>query len=301
MSFYNYVPSLLASITFAGLFIFATLALIILLVLNLLKNIKSWTTVPLILGCLFEFVGYLIRYMSSKNTNSLGLYVSQLVFILISPCVWTLFLYIVFAEIVNVIDAHMYCVIPVKSTRLAIIVIGTVTIIMQSLGGSLRAQNSTTLITVGNVFVFTGLAIQLMFLVVFIFVAALFQLRIIHVPTIHAFQYRQKPSKFRNWQNILAIVLISSLLFLVRTVVRIVEFSQHSKGSVISSEFYLYLFDGALMILVVIMFTSQDIGATLSYIREDIKPLTSMTIEMEPELNWEYSREFQFKANKYDF
>jgi len=172
---------------------------------------------------------------------------------------------------------------------------------MQSLGGSLRAQNSTTLITVGNVFVFTGLAIQLMFLVMFIFVAALFQLRIIHVPTIHAFQYRQKPSKFRNWQNILAIVLISSLLFLVRTVVRIVEFSQHSKGSVISSEFYLYLFDGALMILVVVMFTSQDIGATLSYIREDIKPLTSMTIEMEPELNWEYSREFQFKANKYDF
>ena len=90
-----------------------------------------------------------------------------------------------------------------------------------------------------------GLFLQLIFLSVFIVTAGVFHYRMKRAPTA-ASQRREV-----RWERYLATVYIASVLILVRSVFRVIEYLQGHNGYLLTTEWFLYVFDAMLILLVV--------------------------------------------------
>lgn len=56
------------------------------------------------------------------------------------------------------------------------------------------------------------------------------------------------------WQRYMYCLYSVSLLFIIRNITRIVEYNQGSDGEMLSSEAYLYVLDGCIMLAIVVIF-----------------------------------------------
>ncbi|KAL6408611.1 rta1 domain-containing protein [Ilyonectria robusta] len=93
-----------------------------------------------------------------------------------------------------------------------------------------------------------GLAIQIVFFSLFMAVTCVFHYRINKKPT-------AKSSSINSpWDKLLLVLYASSLLILVRSVFRVVEYVTGHDGEIQSKEVYIYIFDALLMAIVVVIF-----------------------------------------------
>ena len=134
----------------------------------------------------------------------------------------------------------------------------------------------------GERIVIVGLIIQIVFFGLFMVVMGIFQYRISQRPTPAAMHYRYQPSSTRNWQMILVVLMICSVLIFVRSIVRCVEYAQGNDGYIISHEVFLYIFDGLLMFLNMVVFMSQNLG---SYYNRNFR--SSQNLAVQPIYDWE--------------
>jgi hypothetical protein len=92
-----------------------------------------------------------------------------------------------------------------------------------------------------------GLFVQLFFFGCFIAVAVHFDVVMHKVPTSYA-------QSVVVWRKHLVILYIASVLIMIRSIFRVVEYLQGFSGYLLSHEVYLYIFDSVLMLCVVIIF-----------------------------------------------
>lgn len=57
----------------------------------------------------------------------------------------------------------------------------------------------------------------------------------------------------RDWRGLLFALYTASVLILIRSIYRVIEFAQGNNGYVISHEVFLYVFDASMMFLVMIV------------------------------------------------
>jgi tellurite resistance protein TehA-like permease len=100
----------------------------------------------------------------------------------------------------------------------------------------------------GKNVIIAGLIIQIVVFGIFVLVAALFHVRMRKCPTPKAL------SPGIPWQKHLWVLYIASALILVRSLFRLVEYIQGNDGYLLSREWYLYVFDGCLMVAVMGVF-----------------------------------------------
>ena len=98
------------------------------------------------------------------------------------------------------------------------------------------------LVKVGENIIIGGLFVQLTFFCCFIIVSALFHRRMLLAPT----QKSQEPEV--RWKMYLLTLYVTSLLILIRSVFRVVEYIEGNDGALMRSEVYVFVFDGALML-----------------------------------------------------
>lgn len=99
----------------------------------------------------------------------------------------------------------------------------------------------------GNV-IKVGLIIQIIFFGLFIITSIVFHVK--HVKNgSRVLQQRQVP-----WKKHQTALYIGSLLIFVRSIFRYIEYNQGSSGTLLQHEFYSYVFDAALMLLVMVAF-----------------------------------------------
>jgi len=103
-------------------------------------------------------------------------------------------------------------------------------------------------IKLGQNMVTGGLFIQVIFFGLFIIVACLFHYRISAFPTATSQHIAVK------WQRHLIVLYIGSALILFRSVFRIVEYIQGFNGYLLDHEVFLYIFDGTLMLIMMVLF-----------------------------------------------
>ena len=103
---------------------------------------------------------------------------------------------------------------------------------------TLAQRNTGTAIVLG------GLGIQIGFFGLFIVTTIIFDLRMRRRPTARSFQV------VGDWKQLIAALYISSLLVMVRSVFRMIEFGMGNDSVLMSNEGYLLGLDGALMLLV---------------------------------------------------
>jgi hypothetical protein len=100
-----------------------------------------------------------------------------------------------------------------------------------------------------------GLAVQLAFFSVFMVTCGIFHHRIRQRPTqqVATISARLREQKRRGWETILVGLYVASLLILVRSIFRVIEYVQGNDGYLISHEVFMYVFDSALMFLTMVV------------------------------------------------
>lgn len=110
--------------------------------------------------------------------------------------------------------------------------------------GNSSSQSSGKYIIAG------GLVLQLVvYFGFFIFVSALFHLRLHRHPLPRSNAERRIP-----WRTNMYILYLASALIIIRCVFRLIEFLRGFSGYLLSHEVYLYVFDATLMFIVVAVF-----------------------------------------------
>lgn len=108
--------------------------------------------------------------------------------------------------------------------------------------GTISAMNTGENITIG------GLAVQLVFFSVFIIVSTIFHNRIRRNPTRKSLS-TLAPHIWHTttWETVMLGLYVASILILIRSIFRLIEYAQGNDGYLISHEVFMYVFDSMLM------------------------------------------------------
>jgi RTA1 like protein len=112
----------------------------------------------------------------------------------------------------------------------------------------LAKATSSSQVKTGEGIITGGLVLQVIFFGFFLVVAGIFHYRISLIPTSTSL------SSPVPWKKHLMVLYIASTLILIRSLFRIVEYIMGNDGPLLRSEVYLYVFDGTLMFLMMVVF-----------------------------------------------
>ena len=103
--------------------------------------------------------------------------------------------------------------------------------------GTLSAMTTGEHITIG------GLAVQLVFFSIFIVASSIFHYRIRNNPT----EKSLSRSRSTTWELVMTGLYVASILILIRSIFRLIEYAQGNDGFIMVHEVFLYIFDALVM------------------------------------------------------
>ncbi|KAF2179555.1 RTA1 protein [Zopfia rhizophila CBS 207.26] len=221
----------------------------------------TWYFIPFVIGGIFEAIGYAGRAASATQTPDWTLvpYIIQSIFILVAPAMFAASIYMILGRIILVTDAESHSMIRAKWMTKIFVICDVLSFLMQASGGGLMATDGNQ--DLGQKVIVCGLFVQLIAFGFFVVVALVFHLRLLHVPTV------QSSTSRMPWQKHLLTLYVTSLLILVRSIFRVVEYLQGWDGYLLKRELYLYVFDALLMFIVMIIFNWVHPSEIKSYLR----------------------------------
>jgi heme/copper-type cytochrome/quinol oxidase subunit 2 len=114
---------------------------------------------------------------------------------------------------------------------------------MMNQGGGIMASGTISAMTTGEHITIGGLAVQLVFFTVFIVASSIFHYRIRNNPT----EKSVSRSGTTTWEVVMTGLYVASILILIRSIFRLIEYAQGNNGYLISHEAFMYVFDSTLM------------------------------------------------------
>ncbi|KAH8663894.1 RTA1 like protein-domain-containing protein [Ilyonectria robusta] len=233
---YHYDPTIAGGVVFVLLFTGTTL-----LHFWQLIHARSWFLIPMAIGGLFEIIGYAARCKSGNESPdwTLGPYIMQAILLLVAPALFAATIYMELGRIITMVDGEGHTLIP-KKWMTKIFVIGDVVSFFLQGGGSLAALQNGAKVIIG------GLFVQLICFGVFICIAVAFHRSILASPT--------SRSKRIPWKKHMMALYVGSMLIMVRSIFRAIEYLQGFDGYLLRHELYLYVFDALLMFSVMVLF-----------------------------------------------
>lgn len=177
-------------------------------------------------------LGYVCRFLSARNPDSLVPYILQSMFIILPPSLYAATIYMTYGRIVLFVDQpHLSIVAPRKVTKL--FVWGDTTAFLLQLGGG-GMQTINSMRNIGQKVLVVGLVVQLMFFGFFLYVSLVFQSRL-------------RRSNLRiiggPWRRLLQVLFFVSALIIGRCIFRIIEYVSGTDGYIYSHEYLMYIFD----------------------------------------------------------
>lgn len=119
-------------------------------------------------------------------------------------------------------------------------------------GGGIMATGTISAMNTGETITVVGLAVQLLFFSVFIITSTIFHFRVHRKPTSMSLETPAIDWKSTSWETIMVTLYVASILILIRSIFRLIEFAQGNDGYLISHEVFLYVFDSMLMFFTMI-------------------------------------------------
>ncbi|KAK4936757.1 hypothetical protein LTR10_022414 [Elasticomyces elasticus] len=209
--------------------------------------------IPLLIGGIFEVIGYAFRVVAHHNTNSTTPYAIQSVLILLAPILFAASVYMYLGR--TIIGAHGEYLSMIKPRFLTkIFVTGDVFCFMIQAGGGgmLVTANDSSNVELGEHMILGGLILQVIIFVFFVMVAIRFHVRM--AATHHH-------NTLFQWRKSLITTYALSFLIMLRNVVRAVEYGMGSNGYILRHEWSTFVFDGApMMAVLLISLTWYKIG-----------------------------------------
>ncbi|KAJ5265828.1 hypothetical protein N7524_006846 [Penicillium chrysogenum] len=245
MGSYDYIPSIPAAVVSIVLFGIST----VLHCWQMLRG-RTWFFIAFIFGGIFEVVGYtaLQRVVSSNEYPNYTIppLAIQAVLVLVAPSLLAASIYMELGRIMIVTGGEHLS--PIRRSWLTkIFVVGDVISFFIQAGGAGMLVKASTAEKGGNV-IKVGLIIQIIFFGIFIITSIVFHVKLVRNGS-RVLQQRQVP-----WKKHQIALYIGSLLIFVRSIFRYIEYNQGNSGILLQHEFYSYIFDAALMLLVMVVF-----------------------------------------------
>ncbi|ODM18860.1 hypothetical protein SI65_05477 [Aspergillus cristatus] len=242
---YRYTPSIPAAVVMAVAFGF----LAVFHAYRLVRE-RTYFFIPFIIGLIFEAAGYIARIFSHFDTLALGPYIVQTMLILVAPPLFAASIYMTLGRLIREMGAESASIVRVKWLTKIFVVGDIISFVLQCGGGGYMAAGSADAMQSGEYIVIAGLAIQLLFFGFFMFVAFLFHWRVTRTASTYKISKAVKSQSGRfSWHMLMWALYGACVLILVRSVFRVIEFVQGNDGYIMKTEPLLYVFDGALMVL----------------------------------------------------
>ncbi|RDW68939.1 RTA1 domain-containing protein [Aspergillus mulundensis] len=251
---FRYSPSQAAAGLFAALFLATTAVHIHQLVKS---RPRAWYFTPFVIGGLFQITGYTIRIPTHTNPESVPLFATQGILILLAPPLYAATIYMVLGRPITFLNSEHLSLIPVKWTTKVFVTGDILAFLMQVAGAGIMSagSNSVDSYKTGENVTVAGLGVQLAFFGFFTVTCVVFHRRMRRNSTATA-GAEEKPNgtlRGQSWESVLLALYTVSGLILVRSVFRLVEYIQGNDGYLISHEVFMYVFDAALMFLVMVV------------------------------------------------
>ncbi|KAL9076008.1 MAG: hypothetical protein Q9157_003835 [Trypethelium eluteriae] len=258
--FYHYEPSMPAAIIFIVLFALATILHIYQMV-----RLRTWFMFPFVVGGIFETVGYVGRALSaSENPGPYDKipYIIQSLLLLVAPLFFAASIYMELGRIVIMVDGDRKLFIRRRWLTRTFVIGDVGTFLIQATGSSMLASKDADKVNMGKYLVIGSLFLQIAFFGLFVVAATIFHIRMALAPTPLA---RQRP-----WIKHMIGLYVVSVLILVRSVVRCVEFIQGYDGYIMTHEIFLYGFDAVVMFFAVVTMNVVHPGDVAFHIRKTV-------------------------------
>lgn len=189
-----------------------------------------------------ELIGYIARAAAPDKTDNLILFIIQSVFILVAPALFAASIYMVLSRVARSVHGERHLVIPPRWLTRVFVLGDVFSFLVQSSGGGLMASSSFSRTTAQNI-ILAGLIIQIVLFGLFAVTTVLFHLRMRRWPS------AASAAGSVPWQRILLMLYAASVLIMVRSVFRVVEYVMGKDGYLLTHEWTLYVFDALLMVL----------------------------------------------------
>ncbi|KAJ5934302.1 hypothetical protein N7466_003849 [Penicillium verhagenii] len=242
-TFYYYDPSAAAAAIFLVLFGLSTL----LHYYQLLRT-RTWFMIPFLIGGILETIGYVGRLLSSRQSPNFtkGPYVIQSALLLIAPAFLAASIYMTLGRIIAMTDSEKCSVIKLRWLTKIFVTGDVLSFLMQASGAGLMVANSSSPST-GEHIIIGGLFVQIIFFGFFTITAVVWQARVAKTPSTRSLELEN------IWPRHMNALYIASILILIRSVVRVVEYIQGYSGYLMKHEVFIYVFDALLMFCVMMV------------------------------------------------
>ncbi|KAL4998977.1 RTA1 like protein [Aspergillus recurvatus] len=245
---WEYVPSMALSVIFLLLFFGPTL----------FHVWKAWETrarfcIPFIIGGVctsltrppfhplsFEVIGFAVRAACTNATADLILYIIQTVFILLGPVLFAASVYMVLARLIRSVGAEKYSLIRITWVTKTFVAGDILSFLVQGQGSGLMATDGLENIAKGIVII--GLMIQIFVFGFFLVTAMVFEKRM-----------KREPTSEAPYTHHLYPLYAVSLLIMLRSIFRVIEYGMGQKGYLLANEWPLFLFDAVPMVGVMVI------------------------------------------------
>ncbi|KAM0554893.1 hypothetical protein ACHAPJ_006628 [Fusarium lateritium] len=239
---YRYNPSLAAAIV--SVIVFAVLTA---LHTWRLFRARAYYFTAFVVGGLFETIGYGGRVWGHFDKLSVGGFVVQAIPILVAPALFAASIYMILGRLIRTVGASHLSLVPVQWVTRIFVTGDVFAFTLQAGGGGIQAAGTLHLYNIGEKVIIAGLLVQIVVFGFFVINSLLFHYRLCQFPT------TESTRGDVPWRRYLYVLYVSSVLILIRSIFRVVEYLQGNKGYLISREVFLYIFDAILMALVMVV------------------------------------------------
>ncbi|KAJ6035575.1 RTA1 like protein [Penicillium canescens] len=241
---YAYSPSVACAAIATVLFFVLTISHLWLLVRN-----GTYFFSAFVVGV--EVVGYIARAVSAHQDPDYTVmpYALQSLFILLAPSLFAASIYMILGRIIRLTEGDSRSIIRAKFMTKIFVLGDVLSFLIQSGGGGIMSTSkSQSQMKLGENMIIVGLVVQVLFFGFFAVVAIIFHKRISAHPTTNSLGLSVP------WKKFLFVLYAASGLILIRCLYRIIEYAQGSSGTLQSREAYAYIFDGMLMLGMMLLF-----------------------------------------------
>lgn len=194
-------------------------------------------------------MGYVGRAIAKDNEHSpLVPYIMQSVLLLVAPAFFAASIYMTLGRVIRSVHGDRHSIIrPTQLTRLFVLS-DVVSFFAQATGGGFQASKNFNKKTAEYI-ILGGLIVQILGFGLFAATALTWHIRMRRQPTSVS-----SADSTGRWQKILLMLYAVSVLIMVRSVFRVIEYVMGTDGYLWRHEWPLYIFDAVLMLFTVAVF-----------------------------------------------
>lgn len=170
-------------------------------------------------------------------------------------------IYMALGRLIRGLDAVEHAFLSPRWTTKIYVLIDIGSFVTQMMGTAMQASGDAEGARTGNTIVVAGLGVQLGAFTIFIMSVAIFHRRLALHPT-------EISREHNGWRKYMWMLYTVSILIVVRSVFRLIEFSEGPEGQIYKTEALMYVFDASIMFIVVVIMAVLHPGLLLRAIRK---------------------------------